>query len=440
METSKKRELLTVEYLQSIESTGEVIKLLDEKGITPLEKAMIETEVIKRGEAQKEKLRLQRQAKELEMQEERERYEREQAEKRAQQEEHEKEHQAFLATEEGQRWKEQEDIRLSIERAQLAQARQAREQQEAIEARERAEQEAKEESERRRLELENFEHEQWLQEEYEPEDIARIKQSEQILKRRLKPEEISGKYSTKAKQWCTDIEVITDRGHPRFGAAERYYSRKMNLPEATRNKDIYLQTFLHKFMEKFRPQNQNNNAITNNNTNQSLVMPPPGSNPNDVAIVTYKEATAMMIEARTQMREAFNFQKETNAQLKEALKEERSHIVALTKQSRKSEERAGKAQIEGVKSELKLLRERRKYLKKHPFVAGMEGLGKAVEEVGGIVTKFIASPEEKAKIEAEEARLKALKKAANNEAVQELIKEAVSEALRADRLARGVKE
>ncbi len=404
----------------------ELMAMASNKKNSSEEAASISLELERRQAIAVEKERQRKLAKEIEMSQRMSEAEEEAARQAAQKEEHER----FLLTEEGRQWAEQERQRFDQERIRAEDERIAREAREAIEAKERYEREAAEEAARKQKEIDDLEHAEQLQEDYSIEDIAKIKEREKILGRKLKHNEIP--YKSKAHQHCAAVDVIDSRNHPDYGTIERFYSRHLTTP--AEQQDLYLRSFMHKFKEKFRTQNTNNNAITNNNVQMPLM--PPGSNHNDLAIAHVREGTELFKAGKEFFSMAFEKNQANNTLLLTIIDRQNEHIRKLEKQGDKHEEKMEKVKVQRDKAEISKLKLRRNYLKKHPYVAFAEGAGKAVEGIGNAVVKMFASDEDRAKIEKEEAEKKARKKIAKDEAIQE----AIAAGVKAELLRRGIKD
>jgi hypothetical protein len=280
-----------------------------------------------------------------------------------------------------------------------------------------------------------LQHVQYIKEEFDDKEASEILDKEQIKGHWLTQEELAN-YRKGSDKWAHMIEIV-DQKHPDFQSMYKQYTRAIakKLPTA---EDAL---FISKFNEKFR--NETNNAIQNSlSTTNNTAMISAGTNENDVAIVKIQEDVSIQKLALKQNNNAnkliFELAKFQSTELQNA----RMHNLALEKELRKSNERMIKQQnkhsenLEKIRNrsnevELKLHRQKRKYAKKHPFVAALDGGAKTVEKVMDSIQYVMASPEDKAKLELERQQKKTLKRHAEDANIQNEIDKRAEEKARA---------
>lgn len=360
--------------------------------------ALIEVELRRRSEHNQKLKEQEKLAKELHI----EQKAREDQERIIKEREDNAKREAFLQTPEGQASLEVERKQRELERD-LAQKQAEQDEQE-----QRKEQE----------------HTRYIFEEFDEREARQILDRERTLGRWLLNDELN-QYRKGSDKWAHVIDVIDSREHPDYQSMYKQYMRAQGKKLATPEDNL----LISKFNDKFR--NNTSNAIqnTNNNTTNTALIQP-GTNENDVKLVTIQEASKIIKLNYSFMEKTTNQVLSAFDKMSSELEKSREHIRKLEKQQLKHSERIESIQGKAYKAELEMFRQKRKYAKKHPIASALEGGAKTVEKVMETIAYVSASPEDKAKIDTEKAQKKLAKKLAEDITLQDMIDKKAEEKAR----------
>ncbi len=246
-----------------------------------------------------------------------------------------------------------------------------------------------------------------IKREYDPETAQEILTKEKVTGKKHIPDNNTGPVPASVKYGRALAAGTFERTNPEFPNCQRHYARVLQYNEPSLN-DI---GFLERYEKKFKQENNNQIANTQNLTNNQIA---PGTNQNDVLATMGQEFMKGVANALKYQDKAFENQQTNLNFMREVLKDREEHIRLIEKREDKHEEKMELIKAKKDNAEIKVLKLRKNYLKKHPIVAGIEGMGEAIKGVSGIWKEYTATPEELAKMKQEKLSKKVAKEMAED--------------------------